>query len=49
MVFGRISLRTRNGAILGGKSLNIGWTLGEEILFDYGYPAQKQLEIEWMS
>ena len=22
---------------------------GEEILFDYGYPAQKQLEIEWMS
>lgn len=34
VLFGRVSLRTRNDTQLGGKSLNIGWTLGEEILFD---------------
>jgi hypothetical protein len=34
VLFGKVSLRTRNDTQLGGKSLNIGWTLGEEILFD---------------
>jgi len=34
ILFGKVSLITRNETLLGGKNLNIGWTLGEEILFD---------------
>jgi hypothetical protein len=37
VLFGKISLRTKHDTILGEKSMNVGWTLGEEILFDRNF------------
>jgi len=42
ILFGKISLRTKHDTILGDKSMNIGWTLGEEILFDRNFQVRQE-------
>ena len=45
ILFGKVSLRTENNTLLGEKTINIGWTLGEEILFDRNFQLRRETSI----
>lgn len=42
VLFGRILLKTADNCLLGRRAINLGWTLGEEILFDSAQQTRQE-------